>query len=677
MKYPSLDSLRTWGALWALAILGPFVASVQADLGPKQPNIIFILTDDLGWGDLGVFYQNSRTEDKRHFTPELDRFAAQGMQLRQHYCPAPVCAPSRASLLSGRHQGHEPIRNSQFDKALADSHTLATTLKTAGYRTAAVGKYGLQGGVKHVYDLDSWTAYPTKRGFDEFFGYVMHIDGHLQYPAHEWPIGNNEMHQTKKHVYHNDRELHADLELCYTTDLFTAFAKNWIVEHKDANPEQPFFLYLAHSTPHAALQVPTGPYPKGGGLDGGVQWLGKPGKMINTAEGEIDSWIHPDYAGKNWSDVEKRFATMVRRIDSTIGDLVKTLQDLGIDENTLIVFSSDNGPHSESYIKDVNYDPDSFDSFGPFNGIKRDTLEGGIRMPTLARWPSEIPVGSISDRKSQFHDWMPTFVEAAGLAAPALSDGVSLLPSLSGKGKAQDSTVYIEYTQNQRTPNYAEFEERFRGRQRKEMQVVFVDGYKGLRYNIKSHTDDFEIYDLRNDPHESKDLNGSSEYFVELQQRMKDRVLQLRRPNPTAKRPYDGELVPGIDAKAYDSKVSWSVYEGEFPWVPQTVGLKPVKEGSSKAVDLKVRTRKNDVVIEYKGFVKVAESGNYEFTVDSDTGAILRLHDAVVVDNESVLDGERATSGEILLEAGVHPYTLTYQRGSEGKPRLEFGYEKL
>ncbi|MEM9159684.1 MAG: sulfatase-like hydrolase/transferase, partial [Verrucomicrobiota bacterium] len=475
--------------LFALGALSSKCILADSAYSEQSPNIIFVLADDLGWGDLGLFYQNAREESRRHATPELDRLGLQGAQLRRHYCPAPICAPSRASLLSGRHQGHEPVRNMQFDKALADGHTLATVLKAAGYRTAAVGKYGLQGGEKHVYDYDSWSAYPTKRGFDEFFGYVMHIDGHTHYPAHDWPIGDTERHRGKRHLYHDGREIHADLELCYATDLFAAFAKNWIQEHRNTRPEQPFFMYLAYSAPHAALQVPTGPYPEGGGLEGGLQWLGQPGRMINTAQGIMDSWIHPDYLNKDLSEVEKRFATSVRRIDSTMGDLVQTLEDLGIDENTMIVFSSDNGPHNQSYIAGRDYSPESFDSFGPLNGIKADTLEGGIRMPTLVRWPGKVPEGMIVRQISQFHDWMPTFAEIAGLVSPALSDGVSLVPSLLGHSSQRESTVYIEFKNPGKTPSYTEFEERFRGRTRREMQALFLDGYKGIRYNIKSHSD--------------------------------------------------------------------------------------------------------------------------------------------------------------------------------------------
>ena len=329
-------------------------AQVALGYNGPTPNIILIFSDDMGYGDLGVFHQNERL-GKRHSTPNLDRFAEEGVQLRRHYCPAPVCAPSRASLLSGLHQGHTEVRNNEFDKALPDNHTLGTVLQGGGYRTLHVGKYGLQGvGLEGALgnpseknnafsNPEEWPAYPTKRGFDEFYGYVRHVDGHVHYPNHEWPIGNSESHRTGKEVWHDNEEVSASLDKCYTTDLFTAFAKKWIVDHRRENAGQPFFIYLAYDTPHAALQVPTQAYPEGGGLNGGLQWIGDHGRMINTASGEIDSWIHPEYRNEEWSGVERRFATMVRRIDSCIGDLTQLLDDMGIEEDTLVVFTNDNG----------------------------------------------------------------------------------------------------------------------------------------------------------------------------------------------------------------------------------------------------------------------------------------------------------------------------------------------
>jgi len=337
------------------------LAPAEATAAPR-PNIIFILTDDLGFGDVGVFFQNTRhsanvRSEPWHITPQIDRLAAGGVQLRDHYCPAPVCAPSRASLLLGVHQGHANVRDNQFDKALENNHTLASVLRAAGYATACIGKWGLQG--KRDDTLPNrWPAHPLDRGFDSYFGYISHNDGHWHYPKEDGQI-----------LLDGATDVSTNFDLCYTTDLFTARAKKWIVGQHTARPRQPFFLYLAYDTPHAKLQLPPGPYPAGGGLRAGVQWLGTPGHMINSATGARDSFMHPDYAQATWDhdrdpatpeqpwpDVYKRYATDVRRIDNCVGDLMQLLKDLRIDDNTLVVFTSDNGPSKESYLKE-DYSP--------------------------------------------------------------------------------------------------------------------------------------------------------------------------------------------------------------------------------------------------------------------------------------------------------------------------------
>jgi arylsulfatase A-like enzyme len=271
---------RSWGALGVL-LLATYCPSVRA-AAPDQtvkPNIIFMLTDDLGYGDVGAFFQNARASANNRAkpytaTPNLDRLAAQGVQMRQHYCPAPVCAPSRASLLLGVTQGHANVRDNQFDKALEQNHTLASVLRQAGYATVAVGKWGLQGAGS---DPAEWPAYPTKRGFDYFFGYVKHTDSHEHYPK-EGPYNG------PKKVWDGLTDVSAQLDKCYTADLWTAWSKQWLIAHQRTNSAQPFFLYLAYDTPHGVLEYPSAPYPPGGGTKGGLQWLGTPGHIINTAD---------------------------------------------------------------------------------------------------------------------------------------------------------------------------------------------------------------------------------------------------------------------------------------------------------------------------------------------------------------------------------------------------------
>lgn len=646
----------------------------QAPAANSRPNIVFILADDLGYGDIGVFFQNLRKANNNrsepwHFTPNLDELAAEGIQLRGQYCPSPVCAPSRASLLLGVHQGHANVRDNQFDKALEDNHTLASVLKQAGYATAAIGKWGLAGGGGSP---SAWPAYPTKRGFDYYFGYIRHEDGHEHYPKEG-------IYDGQKEVWDQDTNISNDLDKCYTADLFTARAKKWIVDEHAASPGKPFFVYLAYDTPHAQTQLPTQAYPAGGGLTGGLQWLGTPGHMINTASGTVDSWYHPDYANATWDndknsataevawpDVYKRYATAVRRLDDAVGDIVQTLKDLGVDDNTLIIFASDNGPSNESYLPQA-LSADFFNSFGPFDGIKRDSWEGGIRVGALARWPAVIPPNRVDNTPSQFHDWLPTFAEVAGLPAPARTDGVSLIPTLTGTGTQQPSTVYVEYYYAGNTPSYAEFQAAKRGRARNQMQALRIGDYVGVRYNVQSHADDFEIYDVVNDPEE---LNNLAPTETGLQQLFKDTVLQLRRPDSDAARPYDNELVPALNSSPVTRGVQWSTYEGQYPWVPKLENLASFASGTATRPDLSVRPRDNDVGILYSGYIQAPADGDYTFYVQSDRGALLRIHEATVIDEDYGHTDGSEKSATIKLRAGRHPFRLYYERGSQGTPSL-------
>jgi len=641
------------------AVLWGWVVGMAA----PRPNILFILTDDLGYGDLGVLYQNSRAaagnRNRPWFaTPKLDTMAGEGLRLTRHYCPAPVCAPSRASLLLGVHQGHANVRDNQFDKALEDNHTLASVLKGAGYATAIIGKYGLAGDTGT--SPATWPGYPTQRGFDYFYGYVRHVDGHYHYPK-----------EFTREVWENNTEVSGGLDKCFTTDLWTARAKKWIVDQRTGNPGQPFFLYLAYDTPHARLQLPTQAYPSGGGVSGGVQWVGTAGGMINTASGTINSWLHPDYANATWDhdnnpgtaeqawpDYAKYHATMLRRLDDAVADLIQTLKDLGIDNNTLVVFTSDNGTHNEAGTGGtITYLPTFFDTFGPLDGIKRDCWEGGIRMATLVRWPGGIAAGGVSNQASAFWDWMPTLAELAGVAAPARGDGVSLVPTLTGVGTQRTSNIYLEYYVNSTTPSYTEFEAAKRGRTRGQMQAVMMGNYKGVRYNISSHANNFEIYDVVNDPKETTNLAGSQ---TALQQQMKDRVLRVRRPDSGAARPYDSENVPAVDSAGGVAGLDWSAYEGTWGWVPDGAMLSAAAQGqSSTGFDLGVRTRDTDVAVEYRGYVQVPSDGAYTFYVTSDTGATLRIHEALVVDDDAPHTGAER-SGAINLKAGLHPIRVTY-----------------
>jgi len=647
-----------------------------------HPNVIFILTDDLGWGDVGVFFQKSRQlanvrGKPWQLTPNLDQCAARGVLLHDHYCPAPVCAPSRASLLLGVSQGHANVRDNQFDKSLENNHTIATVLRRAGYTTVAVGKWGLQGEGPGEDSPATWPAFPTRRGFDAFFGYARHADGHEHYPKEApYTTGNK-----SKQVWDGTNDVTPQLDKCYTCDLWTAWAKHWIADHQRTNSAQPFFMYLAYDTPHAAQELPTQAYPPAGGL----QWWGAPGHMINTASATIDSWIHPDYRLATfdddhnpatpevpWPDVYKRYATAIRRLDDAVGDLNALLRDLKIDRDTLVVFSSDNGPSIESYIPREPLRADFFGSYGPFDGIKRDCWEGGLRVPTLAWWPGHFPAGRVVRRPSISYDWLPTFAEVAGLPAPARADGVSLLPELTGHGVQRDrGFIYVEYYEPGRTPNYQDFAPSHRGRLRNQMQLIRMGDLLGVRYNVKSQADPFEIYNATVDLQETNDL---ALQMPALQQRMKAASLQVRRPNPTAPRPFDNELVPALDAAPHANGVEWKAYEGDYPWVPDLEALKPVRSGTAERPDPGKRTRDDNIGLLFSGCLSVPRDGDYTFYLQADTGALLRLHDATVIDADFGYVGGQEASGLIKLQAGLHPFRLFYARRTGGKPALQLSW---
>ncbi len=648
MRY-ILDFMKTVSsALSLLCGAGALLLAAYSSGGAEnsKPNILFILTDDLGYGDVGVLYQNSRSpEQPRMATPQLDAMAAQGMILRHHYTSSPVCAPARASLLLGQHQGDCPIRNNQFDKALPHNHTLGTVLKAAGYYTGMIGKYGLAG--KNA----AHPAHPLRRGFDEFYGVLGHGDAHFHYPGNSGKILDGFTPVTR------------GLDCAYDTDLYAARAKKFIIERAAANPRQPFFLYLAFTAPHFYHELPTQAYPAGRGAKGGLRW------PLNTNSGKTNSWCHPEYAAQPWPDVEKRHATMIRRVDDAVGDILQLLRDLGLDANTLVIFTSDNGPHNED-----GQDPRFFDSWGKMDGIKRDLWEAGVREPTIVRWPGHVPAGAASDAPSCFWDWMPTFAELGGLAPPAQADGVSLVPTLTGVGRQRSrGFLYFEYEFNFK-PQFPVDKELFARKHikgRGEMQSIRIGDFTAVRYGVSNTPSPFRLYNVVTDPHEDHNLAGDPAYAA-LLAKAREMTLQARRPDREAPRPYDRDLVPATVVNCKTNGLDYAVYAGNWPWVPDYDALSPVATGKTSGLDLDLLTAKKGSGMSFKGFISIPADGDYTFSLQDDSGAQMWLHEAHVIDDDFNHTG-REISASIRLQAGLHPIRIFYRHKS-GTPQLSLQY---
>jgi arylsulfatase A len=432
-----------------------FMALCLSSKGQNRPNIIFILADDLGYGDVGINGQ------KLIKTPHIDRLAKEGMTFTQFYAGTSVCAPSRSSLMTGQHTGHTYIRGNkgvdpEGQEPIADSVvTVAEILQQAGYTTAAFGKWGL-GPVGSEGD-------PNKQGFNRFYGYNCQSLAHRAYPNHLWD-------NARKIVLESNQNLRQTNE--YAPDLIQKQALNFL----DAQDKtKPFFLFLPYILPHAELAVP----------DDSIfaQYKGKfaekPFKGAdygpNAKDGGYTSQAYPHAA----------FAAMVTRLDLYVGQLMAKLKASGLDQNTLVIFSSDNGPHIEG-----GGDPTFFASSGGFRGVKRDLYEGGIREPFVARWPGVIKPGTKSDYIGAFWDLMPTFAELAGAKTPARIDGLSFVSSLTGKG-----------TQKKHDYLYWEFHE---GGSK---QAVRQGNWKAVRLQVaKDPNGPVELYDLTKDPAETRNL---------------------------------------------------------------------------------------------------------------------------------------------------------------------------
>lgn len=413
-----------------------FLGAAAAAVLPAQarkPNVLLILADDLGYGNLGCYGQ------RQIETPHLDRMAREGIRFTDAYAGSTVCAPSRCCLMTGYHTGHARTRGNKYpDLPLRPQDiTVTELLKQAGYRTGLFGKWSLG-------QLGS-TGYPTRKGFDEWFGFFSQSHAHNYYPEHlldnesAWYARGNTGTQRKD----------------YAHDLFTERGLGFLNQSGD----QPFFLKLAYTIPHANNEM---------GRD--------------TGNGMEVPSLEP-YGNKDWPAQEKAFAAMVTRMDRDIGRLMATLQATGQDRNTLVIFTSDNGPHREG-----GHNPDFFDDNGPLRGIKRDLYEGGIRVPFLARWPGVIAPGSLSNHPIAFWDFLPTACDLAQVSAPAGIDGLSFAPVLRGQQARAHDYLYWEF------------------HERGFAQAIRQGDWKAVR---RHPAQPIEIYNLKQDLGETRNLAGA------------------------------------------------------------------------------------------------------------------------------------------------------------------------
>jgi len=450
-----------------ISILGTRCKKV---LNTRRPNIIYILADDLGYGDLGCYGQ------KKIKTPNLDQMANEGIRFTSHYSGSTVCAPSRSCLMTGQHTGHTPIRGNKECKPegqyplRADALTVAEVLKKAGYTTGAFGKWGL-GFVGTEGD-------PNNQGFDEFFGYNCQRVAHRYYPEYLW---------------HNDQKVKLPgndwtNKVTYAPDVIQEKA----VEFIQKNHNKPFFCYIPHTIPHAEILAPRDDIFK--------NYQGKFEEKpfvsdLKGAEYGKDLEIRL-YASQ--PEPHATFAAMVTRLDKYVGEIIQKVKELGIEENTLIIFSSDNGPN-----KAGGADPEFFNSSGGLRGLKRDLYEGGIRVPMIAWWPGKIKPDSETDHISAFWDVMPTVAEIAQTQVTSKIDGISFLPTLLGKTAEQKQHEYL----------YWEFYEQ-RGK-----QAVRMGSWKGVRLNMINNPDaPVELYNLDNDPEEKINI---ADQYPEIVQKIK------------------------------------------------------------------------------------------------------------------------------------------------------------
>ncbi len=403
--------VNRWLMLTALTWVAACLPTDSPAADRERPNIIYIMTDDLGYGDLGCYGQ------KVIETPNLDRMAAEGMRFTDHYAGHTVCRPSRLVLWTGQHVGHTGLTGNRPRSLTGMEATVARVLKAAGYATGGVGKWAL-GNVDDPSEIDN-AGHPNRNGFDYWFGYLNQSNAHNYYPTFLWenstqiPLPGNVIGD-----FPDGRGRVSSERVTYSHDIMTDAAFRFVRDHKD----HPFLLHIHWTIPHANNE--------GGRVSGDGMEVPNYGA----------------YAQRDWPNPEKGFAAMVTWMDRDVGRLMSLLKELELDENTIVLFTSDNGPHKEG-----GHDHEFFDSNGPLKGYKRSMHDGGIRVPMIARWPNKIRAGSVTDHPSAFWDFLPTACEIAGADSPDRNtasrtdgtDGLSYLPTLLGNSGDQPKHEYL------------------------------------------------------------------------------------------------------------------------------------------------------------------------------------------------------------------------------------------
>jgi arylsulfatase A len=444
-----MSKLPLYGSLPLLVLIGGADArSVTTEQSRPAPNILLIQADDLGYGDLGAYGQT------RFATPHIDQLARDGIRFTQYYAGSTVCAPSRAALMTGLHSGHAWVRGNggrdRGDVPLRyEDQTIAEVLRGAGYRTALIGKWGLG-------ELDS-SGQPDRQGFDHAFGFLDQRHAHRQYTDHLW---------------RNGVRVPVDVDRDYVGDLFTREAAAFI----ERDDPRPFFLYLNYTVPHAELRAPD---------DAVAPFVGRfPELPFTNIQADATTTgaapRAPSLGYRSQPTPRAAFAGMIARMDRDVGRLVDRLRAGGLDRRTLVLFTSDNGPHREG-----GADPAFFDSTGGLRGIKRDLFEGGIRVPMIARWTGTIPAGRVSDHVWSHWDMLPTLADLAGTQIPGGLDGIPMSRALRGASQPTHDFLYWEFHE--------------RGFQ----QAARTGRWKAIRLKPGAP---LELYDLDTDPREERDV---------------------------------------------------------------------------------------------------------------------------------------------------------------------------